>query len=462
MKSTNPNPIEFTKRANEHAREQRQTDFLRHLAQGESIADACVLVGVTGWCYEKWRNRSKDFRDAVQSARESHRRGILSGFHTADAYARMLLDAIQRDESLPAALRYRASKSLLSRKGKADWLPEPIPADAAPLAPFEDVEDEQPEASPHAESAPAPPQSHNESSGQAIPNPKPAGPIIVNATASAVNERIPSDSLIPAYGSNPENPDKTPHPQFAANSLEHQQDPPMPPASGRPAEFFNNPEIPHPAPPAEIHADSHPAVHENERLSAANAAAPAASTAPSDPSPATTLSQTWLSAHFLHGHESPKAFEALLNNHIHAYAPATPAEELLIFRITQKAWLLRRLETWERVIADSRVADVRQKHPNAAAPACIALSLLEAKETSQTRFYERTAKLRQEHEAALDRLTSKLEIQQLRRQAAQLRAQRENPPCPTSRPRLSFAHIRASMQHAPGELTSEERIYKAV
>ncbi|MCC6263832.1 MAG: hypothetical protein IT169_09665, partial [Bryobacterales bacterium] len=389
--------------------------------------------------------------------------------------ARMLLDAIQRDESLPAALRYRASKSLLSRKGKADWLPEPIPANAAPLAPFEDEEDEHPEASPHAESAPAPPP-HSATNEEAVPTPRPAGPIIVNSAASAVNERIPSDSLIPAYGSNPENPDKTPHPQSAANIPEHQQDSPMQPASSRPAEFFNNPEIPHPAPPAPIHADSHAAAQQNECApSAANpaaqpghespnpssGAAPAASTALSDSSPATSspkapssstaLSQTWLSAHFLHGHESPKHFEALLNNHIRAYQPSTPAEELLVFRITQKAWLLRRLETWERVITDSRVAKVREQHPNAAAPACVALSLLEAKETSQTRFYERTAKLRQQHEAALDRLTSKLEIQRLRREAAHLRAQRQNPPCPTSRPHLSFAAAKASILHNPVE-----------
>ncbi|MCC6265453.1 MAG: hypothetical protein IT169_17905, partial [Bryobacterales bacterium] len=193
------------------------------------------------------------------------------------------------------------------------------------------------------------------------------------------------------------------------------------------------------------HADSHPAVHENERLSAANAAAqaghestkpspgaaPAASTAPS---PATTLSQTWLNAHFLHGHESPRHFETLLDNHIRAYQPATPAEELLVFRITQKAWLLRRLETWERVIADSQVARIRQQHPNATAsnvaasnvtaPACIALSLLEAKETSQTRFYERTAKLRTEHEDALDRLTARLDALQLRRETNTRREER--------------------------------------
>src|SRR5690606_20321925 len=73
--------------------------------------------------------------------------------------------------------------------------------------------------------------------------------------------------------------------------------------------------------------------------------------------------------------------------------------------------------TWERVITDSRVAKIREKHPNAAAPACIALGLLEVKESSQTRFYERTAKLRKEHEDSLDRLTARLDALQLRREA---------------------------------------------
>ncbi|MCC6263256.1 MAG: helix-turn-helix domain-containing protein [Bryobacterales bacterium] len=293
MKSTNPKPLAFKKRSNESAREQRQTDFLRYLAQGESITNACVYVGISRSCYEKWRNRP-EFRAAVESARESHRRDILSGFHTADAYARMLLDAIQRDESLPAALRYRASKSLLSRKGKADWLPEPIPADAAPLAPFEDEEDEHPEASPHAEPAPAPPP-RSATNEEAVPTPRPAGPVIVNAAASAVNERIPSDSLIPVYGLNPENPDKTPHPQSAANSVEHQLDPPMQSASSRPSDFFNNPETPLPGPSTESHA----ATHLNKRASVANVVAP----------PAAILSQTWLDAQLHHNHESPKSFE---------------------------------------------------------------------------------------------------------------------------------------------------------
>ena len=116
-------------------------------------------------------------------------------------------------------------------------------------------------------------------------------------------------------------------------------------------------------------------------------------------------------------HESKPAFEALLARHLHAHAPATPAEELLVFRIAQKAWLLRRLETWERVIADSRIAKVRQQHANAAAPACIALGLLEARETEETRFHQRAAALRKEHEAAQDRLESKLSAAQQRREA---------------------------------------------
>ena len=141
-----------------------------------------------------------------------------------------------------------------------------------------------------------------------------------------------------------------------------------------------------------------------------------------------TLSETWLSAHFLHKHESKPAFEALLARHIHALAPATPAEELLVFRIAQKAWLLRRLETWECVIADSRIAKVRQQHPSAAAPACLALGFLEAGETEETRFHQRIATLRKEHESTQDRLESKLSAAQQRREARSLHAALRNLP----------------------------------
>ncbi|MCC7341614.1 MAG: hypothetical protein IT170_11060, partial [Bryobacterales bacterium] len=346
----------------------------------------------------------------------------------------------------------------------------------APLAPWESEEDQQPGEHPHADPAPAP-QPHSTNHVESIPNPRPAGPIIVNATASrtttpaptelasaphantmppseiapALAEYIPSDSLFPVYGSNPENPDKTPHPQSTANTMENQQYPSTQPVSSRPLEFCNNPETLHPAPSMEARATSHPAVYESEHAAApiavtspadeslrtpalhasavpSSSSAPAAPSAPSPttptaPSPAATLSQTWLSAHFLQQHESPQRFEALVNTHIRAYQPSTPAEELLVFRITQKAWMLRRLETWERVIADSQVARVRQKHPNTAAPACLALSLLEAKETAQTRFQDRIAKLRQEHEAALDRLEAKFHQRQQHREAYRQQAQ---------------------------------------
>ncbi|MCL4783258.1 MAG: hypothetical protein KJZ70_09510, partial [Bryobacterales bacterium] len=43
----------------------RQSDFLRFLAQGESIHDACALVGVTRSCYEHRRNRYEEFPQAA-------------------------------------------------------------------------------------------------------------------------------------------------------------------------------------------------------------------------------------------------------------------------------------------------------------------------------------------------------------------------------------------------------------
>ena len=138
--------------------------------------------------------------------------------------------------------------------------------------------------------------------------------------------------------------------------------------------------------------------------------------------------------------------ETLLAKHIHAYAPATPAEELLVFRITQKTWLLHRLETWERVIADSRIAKVRKKHPSAAAPACLALSLLEANETEETRFHHRTADERKHHESALDSLEAKLSASQQRREARSLHAARRD--WPTIRVQ-STMRDRGASAHAP-------------
>ncbi|MDZ7639941.1 MAG: hypothetical protein U5J83_17110 [Bryobacterales bacterium] len=144
MSHTNKQPLEFTKEPKLSPMEPRHKDFLFYLADGHSLEQACNLVGATRAAYEKWRVRVEGFRAAVQAARENHRRDTLCGFHVADAYARCLLDAIQRDEALPATLRYRAAKTILTRKGKTDWLPDPIPADTEPLIP---LDDEQPETS---------------------------------------------------------------------------------------------------------------------------------------------------------------------------------------------------------------------------------------------------------------------------------------------------------------------------
>jgi hypothetical protein len=124
-----------------------------------------------------------------------------------------------------------------------------------------------------------------------------------------------------------------------------------------------------------------------------------------------------MNATFLHKHEPREAFERLLKHQLRAYAPATPQEELLTFRITQKSWILRRLDTLDRVIADSAVTKVRDKHPNAAPAACIAMTYLTRGDTEETRFHERIAAQRKNHEAALDRLEAKLQTLQQRREA---------------------------------------------
>ena len=54
MKATNRKPLEFKadpQKPKQSQRENRQKDFLRFLAQGESIHDACALVGITRHAY---------------------------------------------------------------------------------------------------------------------------------------------------------------------------------------------------------------------------------------------------------------------------------------------------------------------------------------------------------------------------------------------------------------------------
>jgi hypothetical protein len=147
------------------------------------------------------------------------------------------------------------------------------------------------------------------------------------------------------------------------------------------------------------------------------AAPPAAPPPPKPRKRETVLTDQFLAATFLHKHEPREAFERLLRNQLRAYAPATPQEEILTLRITQKSWILRRLDTFDRVVADSAVTKVREKHPNAAPAACVAMMFLTRNDTEETRFHDRIAKLRREHEAMHDRLESKLHTLQERRLA---------------------------------------------
>jgi hypothetical protein len=169
------------------------------------------------------------------------------------------------------------------------------------------------------------------------------------------------------------------------------------------------------AAPGDVRSD---VPHSSPDPDPAAASSDAAAPPPLPPKPRkreTVLTDQFLSATFLHKHEPREAFERLLRNQLRAYAPATPQEELLAFRVTQKSWVLRRLDTFDRVIADSAVTKVRDKHPNAAPAACIAMTYLTRGDTEETRFHERIAKLRREHEAMHDRLESKLHTMQERR-----------------------------------------------
>jgi hypothetical protein len=192
---------------------------------------------------------------------------------------------------------------------------------------------------------------------------------------------------------------------------------PVPPAQSQTAEGAPSSTSSNNATPGEPRSDlantTPEAGHRKPEAAAASSSPTAAKPKPRE----TLLTNAFLGATFLHKHESRPAFESLLKHHTRAYAPATPQEELLTFRITQKSWILRRLDTLERVVADSAVARVRMQHPNAAPAGCIATLFLARSDTDETRFYERLAKQRHEHEATLDRLEAKLQTLQQRRES---------------------------------------------
>jgi hypothetical protein len=378
--------------------------FLERIALGDSIKGACAAVGVTVSAYQKWRDRFDGYSEAVEAARAEHQQWVRCGLMEDDAFAMQLLSRIMRDENQPVLRRQRAATQILNRKGKRDWVPDAIPAGGEPLRPwggFVEVDE-------RAEGADAKTGSGVRDPGSGGKSAEPAcgDASVLVGTAPVDGDGVSSAPVSSATDASP-------------------MDAPSGDASPEAAPGDGRSDVPHLSPdPGARTPDPDPAAARRDAESAAarRDADPTASSsdaaAPPPPKPRrreTVLTDQFLSATFLHKHEPREAFERLLRNQMRAYAPATPQEELLAFRVTQKAWVLRRLDTFDRVIADSAVTKVRDKHPNAAPAACIAMTYLTRGDTEETRFHERIAKLRREHEAMHDRLESKLHTLQERR-----------------------------------------------
>ena len=103
-----------------------QATVLGLLAQGASVTDAMRHVGYSSAAFYKTGRRHPEFRTAATHARTAYRAQVAEEFHNAEAYARMLVDSVMRDEQLPASLRLRAALTILNRKGE-HWLPMSIP-----------------------------------------------------------------------------------------------------------------------------------------------------------------------------------------------------------------------------------------------------------------------------------------------------------------------------------------------
>lgn len=109
-----------------------QHTVLDLLARGASIVEATRHVGYTAYAFYKACDRDKEFKVRANRARETFRASTAEEFHASETYARVLVDAVARDEKLPANLRLRAALAILNRKGD-HWLPSPIlhPQDTA-------------------------------------------------------------------------------------------------------------------------------------------------------------------------------------------------------------------------------------------------------------------------------------------------------------------------------------------
>ncbi|MCC7342481.1 MAG: hypothetical protein IT170_15475, partial [Bryobacterales bacterium] len=395
---------------------------LEALRQGKSVTAVMEELRYERQTFYDWRNNNPAFKLAVEEARDDFRGVVADCVHDLQQAVHVLLDDCIRAERVPLNLRLRSAALFLRYARSETLLPRRLAALAtapdgiSPTSPITNPSSPTPFPAPDpSEPEPAPPERPGpQHTGPQHAGPQHTGPVPAAPQPAESKERTASASPKPT----PVNQSvrTTPCPPQSSRSMQEAAPAPgpsdrqIPGETGR-AETVRSVRIE----PAQCDSatcgpranpSAAPIPSPNAAVSFAHAApepsaiAAGASPAIETPKPEIHLSQTWLGAHFLHGHESPKAFERLLSNHIHAYAPATPAEELLVFRITQKAWLLRRVETWERVIADSRVTKVREQHPNA---------------------------------AALDRLTARLETLQLRRETNRLRDQRANP-FPARRP----------------------------
>ena len=458
--STGSNVFEFPNPTSPFTHHQQYA--LESLRQGRSVTAIMEDLRYDRQTFYDWRNANHAFKRATEEARDDFRGVVGDCIHDLQQAVHVLLDDCIRTGSVPLPLRLRSAALFLRYAHSETLLPRRLlalataPDGISPSSP--NAGPSSPTPFPNQNPKPSEPQSAEPQASDAG-KPEAGTPTPEAASAPTVlqpqktDETVRSVRINEAIAQSQPSLDAAQSAPIPAESADRATESccqgqsesasdargSQPPILQAPKAAAQNPNPSETAPPSS-------SLPKNQASAPKASAAANATPEAGSRKPEAVLSQQWLGTHFLHQHESPKAFEKLLANHIGAYQFANAPEELLVFRITQKSWLLRRVETWERVIADSRVAKIREKHPNAAAPACIAMSLLEVKESNQTRFYTRTAKLRKEHEDALDRLTAHLDTLQARRQSNDLRTQRVNP-LPASHPHILFAHPATSMSH---------------
>ena len=106
--------------------------------------------------------------------------------------------------------------------------------------------------------------------------------------------------------------------------------------------------------------------------------------------------------------ERAEDFEALLLEHIAAWEPQSRAEEFLILRMAQTAWMLRRIELTEMAVWESYIQSTKQADTEATNTGAIASFLCNDENSVEITFSRRAAAFRAMHEATLDRLTKQL------------------------------------------------------